>query len=285
VTTVSPTYAQEIQTATFGHGFDGLLRYRSAVLRGILNGVDAEVWNPATDPVLPRPYTIEDAEVGKSAAKTALRRRCGLADFTGAPLFGVVSRLTPQKGLDLLLAALPELVAAGAQLAILGSGDGDLEVGFAEIAAAHPNQIGVHLGYDEALAHLIFAGVDSFICPSRFEPCGLTQLYSMRYGTLPVVRRTGGLADTVIGANTATIAAGSATGFVFDEASAPALTSTLRTAIGLYADGQQSWRQMIRQAMRQNFTWAASAQGYIAVYRQLCSVLAPERTPTLPSAD
>jgi starch synthase len=267
LTTVSPTYAEEIKTLEFGAGLDGLLRLRASVLRGILNGVDPVVWDPANDPALPAPYGVDDAEKGKTAAKAALRKRLYLSDGDG-PVFGVVSRLTPQKGLDLLLDAVPDIVRGGGQLALLGSGDSDLEAGFAAAAQVHHGGVGVEIGYDEALARLIIAGSDVMVVPSRFEPCGLTQLYALRYGTLPLVRRTGGLADTVIDAAPARLRDKTATGFVFDDASPGALVAALARASALYSD-RRRWRQMIRTAMAQDFSWAQSARQYVALYREL----------------
>jgi starch synthase len=268
LTTVSPTYAREIQTAAFGGGFDGLLRSRAAVLTGILNGVDPQIWDPRHDANLPRAYGIEDGAAGKQAAKAALQRRFGLAGHQDAPLFGAVSRLTPQKGLDLLLAILPELVAGGAQLALLGSGDLDLERGFAAAAQAHGGGVAVELGYDEALSHLIIGGADVLLVPSRFEPCGLTQLYALRYGTLPLVRRVGGLADTVVDATAVSLAEGTATGFAFDEESPQALLSTIARVAALFRE-RAIWQQMIRRAMTRDFSWEAAARQYLALYRGL----------------
>jgi len=267
LTTVSPTYAREIQTPAFGCGLDGLLRTRADALTGILNGVDPKVWDPRRDPILPRAYNAEDATSGKIAAKAALRRRLGLDNSPDAPLFGVVSRLTPQKGLDLLLPCVPEIVGDGAGIAILGSGDSDLEQGFTE-AAAHNGKIGVEIGYDEALSHLIIAGADTVLVPSRFEPCGLTQLYALRYGTLPVVRRVGGLADTVVDATAVSLADGSATGFAFDGENPPALMSAIRRAGDLFRE-PAVWLRMMRRAMAQDFSWTAAAHRYAAVYREL----------------
>ncbi|MGH7047540.1 MAG: glycogen synthase GlgA [Stellaceae bacterium] len=268
ITTVSPTYAREIQTPAFGWGLDGLLRHRAAVLSGILNGVDPRVWDPAHDPLLAPTYGVEDAVTGKRAAKVALQQRMGLALDPAAPLFGVVSRLTPQKGLDLLLSMLPELVAGGHQLALLGAGDADLEAGFAASARADAAGIAVELGYDEALAHRIIAGADSIIVPSRFEPCGLTQLYALRYGTLPLVRRVGGLADTVVDATAVSLADGTATGFAFDEETPAALLATIGRASALMRE-PAIWRRMIRRAMTRDFSWDAAARRYVALYREL----------------
>lgn len=268
LTTVSPTYAREIRTPAFGWGLDGLLRSRAGVLSGILNGVDPQVWDPRHDPVLPQTYGVEDAATGKRAAKTALQRRLGLEESEDAPLFGVVSRLTPQKGLDLLLANLPSLVAGGCQLALLGSGDADLERGFAMAAQTWERRVGVELGYDETLSHLIIGGSDTVVVPSRYEPCGLTQLYALRYGTLPLVRRVGGLADTVVDATAVTLAEGSATGFAFDDDTPQALMSAIERAISLLRQ-RQVWRRMMRRAMTRDFSWDAAARHYRALYRAL----------------
>jgi starch synthase len=268
LTTVSPTYAREIQTPAFGWSLDGLLRRRAPILTGILNGVDPCVWDPGHDPNLPRAYNSRDVSVGKSAAKTTLRQRLKLAEQQEAPLFGVVSRLTSQKGLDLLLSGLPELVARGGQLALLGSGDADLEQGFATAARASAGQVAVVLGYDEALAHQIFGGADSVLLPSRFEPCGLTQLYALRYGALPVVRRVGGLADTVVAATAVTLANGTATGFAFDEETPAALLGAVGRASELMRE-PGIWQQMMRQAMTRDFSWDAAARHYLALYRTI----------------
>ncbi len=274
LTTVSPTYAREIQTSDFGCGLEGLLRSRADLLTGILNGVDPRVWDPRHDQNLPRSYGAEDAASGKPIAKAALQRRLGLDDRQDAPLFGVVSRLTPQKGLDLLLACLPQLVADGSRLAILGSGDSDLEQEFSAAAAAHNGEIAVEIGYDDALSHLIIAGADIVLVPSRFEPCGLTQLYALRYGTLPLVRRVGGLADTVVDATAVSLAEGSADGFAFDGDTPPALIAAVRRANTLFRE-RAIWLQMMRRAMTRDFSWTAAARRYVAVYRELRPDLVP----------
>ncbi|MBV8776932.1 MAG: glycogen synthase GlgA, partial [Alphaproteobacteria bacterium] len=267
LTTVSPTYANEIQTPAFGEGFDGLLRGRADMLTGILNGVDPRYWDPEHDDAIPLGYGIDTAEIGKEAAKRELRRRFYLEEAAG-PIFGVVSRLTPQKGLDLLLAALPALAGAGGQLALLGSGDRELEDGFGAASREWHGTVGVEFGYDERLARLIIAGADCMVLPSRFEPCGLTQLYALRYGTLPVVRRTGGLADTVVDTTPAALADETATGFVFGAATPDALAGALGRAAAAYPDGA-TWRQMMRRAMTRDFSWARSAEQYAALYREL----------------
>jgi starch synthase len=268
LTTVSPTYAREIQTPTFGWGLDGLLRHRADRLSGILHGVDPQVWDPEHDPALPRAYGLADAAAGKEAAKAALQARFGLAAGGDAPLFGVVSRLTPQKGLDLLLAVLPGLVENGAELALLGAGDDDLEAGFTAAAAAYSGRVAAHIGYDDELGHLIVGAADVVLVPSRYEPCGLTQLYALRYGALPLVRRVGGLADTVVDATAVTLADGSATGFAFDAASPEALRAAIERSRNLFAE-RSVWRRMVRQAMTRDFSWAAAARHYLALYRAL----------------
>ena len=268
LTTVSPTYAREIQTAAFGYALDGLLRRRANVLGGILNGVDPAVWDPAHDPALPVPYDADQIETGKPAAKAALQRRLGLDERPDRLLFGAVSRLAWQKGLDLLLEDVPALVGDGAQLALLGTGEPELERGFATAAAVAPRRVGVVIGYDEALAHLIIAGSDVLVVPSRFEPCGLTQLYALRYGTLPLVRKVGGLVDTVTDATAVTLVEDSATGFTFDAEDAPVLLAALRRAAALFRE-PGVWRQVMRRAMRCDFSWAAAARQYVALYRDL----------------
>ncbi len=270
ITTVSPTYAEEITTEQFGCGLDGVIRSRRAQISGILNGVDGAVWNPASDALIAAPYSANALD-GKALCKAALQRELGLNLDAGAPLFGVVSRLTPQKGLDLVLAALPRLLEGypegGAQLAVQGNGDPALEVAFAAAAAAHPGRVSVRLVYDEKLAHRIMAGADALLVPSRFEPCGLTQLYALRYGTVPVVRHVGGLADTVVDASGAALHEDQATGFVFGPATSDALGDALSRAVNAYRDSAQ-WRQLMQRGMAQNFSWAAAASQYMALYRE-----------------
>ena len=266
ITTVSPSYAREIQTPEFGFGMDGLLRSRASVLSGILNGVDYAVWNPLTDTSIEAPYSHDDP-AGKVRCKASLRRELGLAAGSG-PLFGVVSRLSEQKGLDLVLEILPDLVGAGGQLALVGSGDSALESGFQAAAARFPEAVKVRIGYDEAFAHRLFAGSDVALVPSRFEPCGLTQMYALAYGTLPLVRRVGGLADTVSDANAINLAAGVATGFVFTEANASGLREALHRSCTLWKDSGQ-WARMLNRAMRQDFGWQPAARTYLDLYREL----------------
>ena len=275
LTTVSPTYAREICTPELGMGLDGVLRRRRADLTGITNGIDEEVWNPKADPHIPTPYDAGSLD-GKAANKAALQERFGLDADEDALLFCVVSRLTAQKGLDLLIAVLPTLVGNGGQLALLGSGDAALQDAFLAAAEAHPGQVGVVLGYDEPLSHQMQAGADAIIVPSRFEPCGLTQLYGLRYGTLPVVARVGGLADTVIDANQAALLDGVATGFQFDGGSAAALETALQRAFDLHAD-RSAWQAAQRRAMSRKVDWSVPAKAYAALYRRLL-----ERRPPPP---
>ena len=263
LTTVSPTYAEELMTPHFGMGLDGVMRFRRDDLSGIINGIDEDVWNPATDPEVARYKTAK----GKAKAQKALRDELGLPDADG-PLCVVVSRLTEQKGLDLLLEALPTLLGRGGQLALLGSGDPSLESAYTR-AAQHTN-VAVKIGYDEALAHRLIAGGDAILVPSRFEPCGLTQLYGLRYGTVPVVGLTGGLADTVINASTAALARGVATGIQFNPITAEALNNALARLCDLFGDAP-TWARIQRNAMSQPVGWGPSAAQYAALYRTLLS--------------
>ncbi|HEX8988283.1 MAG TPA: glycogen synthase GlgA [Rhodocyclaceae bacterium] len=266
VTTVSPTYAAEIQTEEEGMGMGGLLRHRAAVLSGILNGIDTALWDPATDPALGKPFSRYDAKrlADKTANKRALRRLTGLADDDEIPLFGVISRLTRQKGLDLLARIAEDVLDLPAQLVVLGSGEHELERDFTALAHAHPGRCAVTVGFDETLAHRIEAGADAFLMPSRFEPCGLNQMYSLRYGTPPVVRATGGLADTVVDA--ADTARGN--GFVFAEATAAELLATIRRAADAWRD-RERWRQLQRNGMACDFSWDAPARQYVDLYSRL----------------
>lgn len=267
VTTVSPTYAREILTPAFGMGLEGVLQSRGADLSGLLNGIDIAAWNPATDEALPETYDARSLK-RKAASRAALAGKFGLDPSSTGPLFCVISRLTEQKGLDALLGAVPHLVASGAQLAVLGSGAPELEHGFRQAAEAHAGQVGTYIGYDEPLSHLMQAGSDAILIPSRFEPCGLTQLYALRYGTLPVVARTGGLADTVIDANHAALDAKAATGFMLDAVTPEAIAHGIDRVCTAYAD-PKLWQTMQRAAMRQTVDWDASAKGYAELYEAL----------------
>ncbi len=266
ITTVSPTYAAEIRTPAWGMGLDGLLRYRGTAVSGILNGIDTEVWNPATDPLLPRTYSADTLEQ-REANRAALRTRLGLTDEPGTPVLGIVSRLSWQKGMDAVLEALPALLAHGMRLAVLGAGDQGLQNAFAHAAASHPGQVGLHLGYDEGLAHLIQAGCDALLVPSRFEPCGLTQLCALRYGAVPVVARVGGLADTVIDANEMALAAGVGTGVQFAAATRDSLEAALDRLAVLWRD-KAAWARIQRNGMAADVSWAGPARRYAALYRE-----------------
>ncbi len=267
LSTVSPTYAREILTPEHGMGFDGLLRLRAHVLSGIVNGIDDAVWNPATDPHLSSPYSARRLEA-KAANKAALQVELGLHVRVDVPLFCVVSRLTTQKGLDLLLDAMHVLHARGAQLVVLGTGDRDLQDAFRREAERHHGQVSVVIGFDEPLSHRIQAGADAIIMPSRFEPCGLTQLYGLRYGTLPVVARVGGLADTIIDANEAGLRDGVATGFQFSPVDAVQLGVALDRACDLFAD-TLAWQRVQKRAMTREVGWGIAAIGYLDLYRTL----------------
>jgi len=268
ITTVSPTYAQEIRTGAFGMGLDGLVNQRLDVLHGILNGVDTGEWDPAADPALASRYSAR-ALRSRDANRRAVESRFGLERDDG-PLACVISRLTWQKGMDLLVARIDEIAAAGVRLAVLGSGDHALEGALLAAAARHRGRVGVVVGYDEQLSHLMQGGCDAILIPSRFEPCGLTQLYGLRYGCVPLVARTGGLADTVIDANEAAIAAGAATGIVFQPDHADALAEAVRRMARLHAD-RAVWSGLQKAGMRTDVSWDRSAVRYAALYRSLLS--------------
>lgn len=267
ITTVSPTYAREVMQPEFGMGLEGLLRARGANLSGILNGIDLDIWNPEDDQDLVEPYSVKRLKA-KTQNRDEVLKRFGLATDKEGPLFCVISRLTTQKGLDLLLQVLPALVARGARLAVLGSGDKSLEAGFVAAAHSYPGSVGVIIGYDEPLSHLMQGGSDAILIPSRFEPCGLTQLYGLRYGTLPVVARTGGLADTVIDANEAALSAKCATGVQFAPVTAAALEQAVHRTCDLFAKPSE-WAGMMRRAMRHPVGWDVSAQAYKDIYARL----------------
>ncbi len=264
VTTVSPTYANEILTPEFGCGMEGVLRQRRDDFVGILNGIDNSLWDPAVDAMLPRTFHLSDIS-GKRACKAALQQEMGLAVMPDTPLIGFVSRITHQKMADVILEALPWLCAQDVQFVAVGEGDQAMEAGFDQARELYSANAAVIVGYDESIAHRLQAAADILLAPARFEPCGLTQLYALRYGTLPVVRRTGGLADTVVDATATSIADRSATGFVFDHATAEDLTSALVRALSLYRE-PLVWRRLQLQAMAQDFSWDASATQYAALY-------------------
>lgn len=265
--TVSPTYAQEIQTVEYGCGMQGLLADRHATLHGILNGIDTDEWNPASDHHLGTNYDMDHLE-GKAAVKQALQARLGLDVDAEAPLLAVVSRLASQKGLDLVLACARDLVHEGAQLAILGSGDAMLEHGFTQLCLAFPGKVSITVGYNEPLSHQIMAGSDIFLMPSRFEPCGLNQMYGLAYGTPPVVRNTGGLADSVHDTNTTSLKSGAATGFVFEHAKVEDFAACTRRAIKLFKD-KKSWKKLQINGMQKDLSWTRSAREYLKIYQSL----------------
>ncbi|MGR3758078.1 MAG: glycogen synthase GlgA [Tranquillimonas sp.] len=265
LTTVSPTYARELMTPQFGMGMEGVLRQRRADLSGILNGIDTAVWDPAADPQIARPY---DTPAGKVANKAALVAELGLPEGEG-PLAVVISRLTEQKGLDMLLWALSRYLEGGGRLALLGTGDAGLERAWQDAAVSNPG-LAVRIGYDEALSHRMMAGADAILVPSRFEPCGLTQLYGLRYGTVPVVALTGGLADTVIAANDAGLRAGAATGLQFHPVSAASLADALERLCDLYRQ-PDLWDGLRSRAMRHPVGWEVSAGQYAELYRGLAA--------------
>lgn len=267
ITTVSPSYAKEIQTAELGFGLHGLLAHKSTALTGILNGIDTKEWNPAADPNLVLPYDIKNLK-GKSANKRVLQNCMGLHMNDKIPLFGLVSRFTRQKGLDLLLEVAPQLIALPAQLVLLGSGDTEMERAALELAHQYPRQIAAFVGFEESLAHMIEAGADIFLMPSRFEPCGLSQLYSQRYGTPPVVHATGGLIDTVVNCTKASLARGTASGFVFNSMDEPGLLAAARRAVAVYHD-KKTWRILQRNCMSKEFSWNQSAAAYHDIYSRL----------------
>ena len=267
ITTVSPSYAREILTPEQGFGLDGVLRARASVVSGILNGVDYRVWSPSLDPVLEQ--TFDWRSMGrKKYAKAQLQALMGLEPVADGLVLGVVSRLTEQKGLHLLAEVMDEVVLRGAQLALIGSGDEAVEQTFLEAAKKHPGKVSVKIGYDENTGHSIIAGSDVILVPSRFEPCGLTQLYALRYGTLPLVHRVGGLADTVVDASPAHLLDGTACGFVFDDFSVEGLRAALLRAFDLKAQ-PVVWKTVQKNAMQLRFDWRVVADRYVALYKSL----------------
>ena len=267
VTTVSPTYAAEIATPDHGFGLHGVIQGRASTVSGILNGVDREVWNPATDPALVRRYDASDMS-GKLACKRGLQQLMGLTESDDSMLISVVSRLSSQKGLDLLLDALPSMLGRGVQLVLQGTGEASLESAFSSFAAAHPRQVAVRIGYDEQSAHAMMGAADAVLMPSRFEPCGLTQLYGLRYGSLPIVRRVGGLADTVLDLGDGATEEGRSTGFSFEHATPGALDDAVQRAQQLFAQPLH-WRRMMQRAMAQDFSWREAAVKYGELYQHV----------------
>jgi starch synthase len=269
ISTVSPRYAQEIQTPQFGCGLEGVLRHRGDVLSGILNGVDYTVWDPATDRYLAANYDADSVATRKPICKAALQEQVGLAREPDAPLVGMVGRLDRQKGFDLVAKILPSWVEkVDVQWVILGTGDPTYEKRFRSLAERSPEKVAARLEFSDELAHKIEAGADMFLMPSRYEPCGLNQMYSLKYGTVPVIRQTGGLADTVVDANDRTLADRTATGFSFSEDDPQALDETLQRACEAYRR-PGVWSQLIDTGMRQDWSWAHSARQYVALYQRI----------------
>lgn len=266
ITTVSPTYAREIRSPEFGMGLEGLIANRTEDVHGILNGIDPLVWNPATDQALAETFTADSLD-HRQSNKRAVEEAFGL-DVRNGPLFAVVSRLTWQKGMDVLIGALDHLVGAGGRLALIGSGESAMESAFQRAAERHPGQIGVRIGYDDRLSRLMQGGCDAILVPSRFEPCGLTQLYGLAYGCIPVVARTGGLCDTVIDSNPAALDAGVATGIQFDGVTEKTIAAALDRAFALYRQ-PENWRRIQRNGMAQDFSWTKSGRAYAELYRGL----------------
>jgi starch synthase len=279
ITTVSPTYAREICTEALGFGLQGLLTARANVLTGILNGVDTGYWNPATDPLIVQRYDAATI-AGKRANKRALQSAMGLTIDESIPVLGVVSRLVEQKGVDLIAEVMGRVVAAPAQFVIQGLGDRAIEQRLLELARMYPRQVGVRVAFDEPLAHMIEAGADIFLMPSRFEPCGMNQMYSQRYGTLPVVCRTGGLADSVTDCTPVTLAAGTASGFSFAPATALALLGAIERALTMFR-APAAWAALQRNAMARDVSWEGSAARYVQVYEHVAHQM-EERFPRRP---
>ena len=268
ITTVSPSYAEEILTSEFGMGLEGVIASRQNDLYGIVNGIDADVWNPDKDPMIARNYSLTKMQ-NRNENRLSIIDHFGL-DNDDAPIFCIISRLTWQKGMDLVASTIEDIVAMGAKLVILGAGDAPLEGALLAATAAHPGRVGMAVGYNEPMSHLMQAGCDGIIIPSRFEPCGLTQLYGLRYGCVPIVARTGGLNDTVIDANHAALQAKVATGVQFAPVTEEGLLQAVRRAIRLFQD-RKLWTQMQKQGMKSDVSWGKSAERYAALYSSLVS--------------
>jgi starch synthase len=268
INTVSPRYSMEIQSSPLGCGLEGVLQFRRDVLSGILNGIDPQEWNPATDPHLPARYDIDSYRQVKPICKAALQHELGLPQEAGIPLIGMIGRLTEQKGFDLIVEVMQRWVQNNdAQWAILGTGQPKFQKALEGLAQRFPQKVAVRLEYSNPLAHRIEGGADIFLMPSRYEPCGLSQLYSLRYGAVPVVRATGGLADTITGYDEQTASAGVANGFSFYEYSSLALGETLRQACDVYRR-PDAWHQIIATGMKQDWSWTHSAKQYVELYEK-----------------
>jgi starch synthase len=266
VTTVSPSYAREIQESERGHGLHEVLREHRGKLTGILNGIDMVEWNPAKDGALKKNFKL-GSMAGRVECRAALEKEMGIEPANGRPIFGMVTRLTKEKGVDLVWAGVEELVRRGGRLVVLGAGDPALEEEGKRLAQLHPKRVAVRLGYDEGLARRIFGGADFFLMPSRSEPCGLTQMYAMRYGTVPLVRATGGLVDTVVDTTPETLADGTASGFMFEAFDPVALEEAVCRALDLHAD-RATWDGVVRRVMVQDWSWDASAREYLRIYQR-----------------
>ena len=266
INTVSPTYAQQILTPEFGYGMEGLLAYRQDCLSGILNGIDNHLWNPEKDPLITKNFTFETID-DKQINKEAIQKHFNLPVDKGKALIGIIGRMVEQKGFDLILNILTALMHHNVQIVMLGSGDKELEAELLKSMNLFPDRISIELGYNESLAHLIEAGSDMFLMPSRFEPCGLNQFYSLRYGTVPIVSHTGGLADSVVDSTAETLENQTATGFKFYQSTPEALHGTLTRAIASY-NSPSEWRKIIKNGMQQNFSWTKSAQRYLSLYQE-----------------
>ncbi len=266
ITTVSRKYSQEIQTEEFGHGLEGVLRARARDVHGILNGIDYDEWHPSSDTFIAAKFSPDDLG-GKAACKADLQRAFGLPERPDVPLLAVISRLTPQKGMDLVAEGLDALLDLDTQFVLLGTGDANLHKAFEQAKARHGSRVGLKLGFDVALSHKIEAGADMFLMPSRYEPCGLNQMYSLAYGTVPVVRATGGLDDTIQAFDPS---AGEGSGFKFVETTSQALLETVRQAVALYRQPDH-WRRLVRNGMACDFSWDRSAREYEALYQQIVS--------------
>ncbi|WP_298864820.1 glycogen synthase GlgA [uncultured Gimesia sp.] len=269
ITTVSPTYAKEIRTEQFGYGLHGVLDSHSDHLVGILNGVDTSEWNPEIDPHLAENYNEHSVLKGKPLCKAALQERMGLPQRPDVPLFGTISRMTDQKGFSLILDAAENLLANDVQMIFLGTGDPYHEASFTDLSKRFPDQVATYIGFDETLAHQIEAGLDLFLMPSQFEPCGLNQMYSLNYGTVPLVHEVGGLADSVVDATEKNLENGTANGLSFWHFDATVLYRQMRRALEMYAD-KQIWNQLIQTGMTKDWSWKHSAQNYLSVYQRAC---------------
>ena len=267
--TVSPTYAREIQTPYYGCGLQSVLTARQKDLFGIVNGIDDRYWNPATDPLPAANYDLDSVAVGKPACKEALQRHYGLRTSAKTPVLAIVSRLAEQKGIDLLGQIAPALLQHDVQLIVLGEGQAEYHAMLTALRSQFPTQVGLTLGQDEGLAHQIEAGADMFLMPSHYEPCGLSQLYSLRYGTVPIVRATGGLSDTVVEATPERVEDGTATGFTFVAMTATAFLATVERALALYTSQPDRWLRLVKNGMRQDWSWRRSAAEYEKLYRKL----------------